>query len=129
MQCGLGDRQRARFGDLLFRFSLFHSNFKSPFPTCPFLNVKLVFLCFLPADTHLLCLSHSLGLVDRLPEGQRGVLERALPHRSVSSPRPRLPPRRHPRTQGRAQALHRSQVHCHKHKHLWINHHLSRLLY
>lgn len=106
MQCGLGDRQRARFG--------------APFPTCPFLNVKLVFLFFLPADTHLLCLSHSLGLIDRLPEGQRGVLERALPHRSVSSPRSRLPPRRYPRTQGRAQALHRSQVHCLKHKHLWI---------
>lgn len=51
-----------------------------------------------------------VGIADRLPEGQRGDVERALPHHPDGSLRPCLPPRRHPRTQGRPQALHRSPV-------------------
>lgn len=62
--------------------------------------LKALFLCF-----------YLSGFADRLPEGQRGVLERALPHYPDGSPRPGLSPRRHPGTQGRTQAFYCSQVH------------------
>lgn len=66
------------------------------------------FKCYM-LTVSFVCL-YLAGFYDGLPEGQRGVLERALPHRPDSSPRSVLSPWRHPRTQGRTQAFHCSQV-------------------
>lgn len=78
------------------------------------LGTNVVSLAFIVGDfsrpSGFFC--HPAGIADRLPEGQRSVVERALPHRSDSSPRTRLSPRRHPWTQGWTQTLYLSQV-CH----------------
>lgn len=50
------------------------------------------------------------GVPDRFPEGQRGVVERAVPHRPDHGTGPGLPARGHPGPQGRPQASHLPQV-------------------
>lgn len=52
----------------------------------------------------------SAGFADWLSEGQRGDVERALPHRSDHGTRSSIPPCRCPWPQGQAQASHCSQV-------------------
>lgn len=50
------------------------------------------------------------GVPDRFPEGQRGVVERAVPHRPDHGTGPGLLARGHPGPQGRPQAGHLPQV-------------------